>query len=204
MRFYIFGNDKPKINVRPKKAIYYSEYFNEAIKNFDHYVAGIKNKNIWLVVDFECRKQSFWGSGLNDDHFSKLPFFVIAEYHYDNHSFSCARRDTTTVFRSGFNHEFDNNVKAMREFLYFYNNNDYAKWSVTYQVGERLFVREIINTNDLKDSKVRKVRKFRLGEELWEKVPLSRTFTEFVDCKIFPEPQQNGPTIEVMKFAKNG
>ena len=200
MKFYIFGSSSSKINVKPKKAIYSSDNFEDVVKMFDSYVAGIRNTNIWLVVDFECKKQSFWGSNLNKDHFSDLPFFVIAEYHFGKSGINCVRRDTTCIFRKGFHHEFSNNIKALKEFLYFYNKDEYARWTLTYRIGDREFNREIINTIDLRDSKKKKVRKFCLGNNDWETIPLSRNSTEFFNYKIFAEPNIEGEGPKIMDF----
>ena len=203
MRFYIFGSDKDKINVSPKKALYTTDNLTHANNRFSIFVKEIRNHNLWLVVDFEHRKNSIWGSDLNNDNDEYLPFFILREYHYGFENKE-SRTDNVIVSRLGFDHEFKDNIRALEEYIFFKETGEYVNLKINYikEVNgiQKEYTRIVADTNSIIGNKKYRVRRFKLSDLDWIDKPLNRDFTKFYNYKIYPEPLCNTEQVKVINI----
>ena len=187
MRFYILGNWSEEFSCTPKRASYQTTDLDEALFRFDKYAAEARYNHMYLVVDFEYQRQSILGSSIKKDYSENLPFFVLSEYHYGDIN-DIARHDTTVIYKKGFEHEFCNNIVALKEFLYCCDNNVMVDWNIRYIKVDnngvcRLFERKIVSTIDIKDGGSKKIRRFRIRKNQWSKAPQIEKHFNIYDLK---------------------
>lgn len=176
MLFYILGSKEKRFTCSAKKALHVSSDFSESLEKYETYIKECRRDNLYLVADFQNNKRGFISS-LSNDFDYHMPFFIVCEWHIDNPD-NYIRKDNTVILRKGFRHELCNNVTALREFLYCYENQIPAKFTISYQKKHsdkniyRTFVRELADLEQIfTNTKKYKVKRFEIDESVlseWE------------------------------------
>lgn len=195
MKFYIFGNtnDKKNFVISSKKAVYSSENLNEALNKYEEYVDRASYSNCYFVADFEVYRNSkmFGSISLGKDTDLNLPFFIIGEWHLgETDKNNCIRKDHTIIKKRGFTHEFENNLVAIKEFIFCVENNIDCEFSIIYskifdlncKSVNRQFVRKISSRADVIRSRGNSIKKFKLNSPDWYFHPVNskREFKTYV------------------------
>ena len=176
MKFYIFTSNKKEIKSSRRKAFFKSDNFEECYDKFYNLCEENRFDNAYLVADFECYRKK-WVSSVDENSEENIPFFVVGEYHNgigtcNNKNYS--REDNTCVFRKGFAHEFADNLAAIREFLYCFQNHIVASFEICYKVGSRIYKRNIADTVSIIRTATYsgyKLKRIKLNTSSWETVP---------------------------------
>lgn len=199
MIFYVLGTDAYTKLLSASNNRFSSNNLEEAFEKYKQYCLENRWEHCYLVVDFGLSSKSKIFStntslNVNSDH---IPFFVIGEYHSLSKDKSIIRKDSCVVKHcTGFEHEFVDNLSAIREFLYFFEKDIDVKFSIVYHkevekgsvisidskyVIDSIFERKIADTKTLSSlSKPRYVKKFNLDMSGWTPLPLSeRRFAMF-------------------------
>lgn len=148
MKFYIFTSNKKEIKSSRRKAFFKSDNFEECYDKFYNLCEENRFDNAYLVADFECYRKK-WVSSVDENSEENIPFFIVCEYHTCiecPNTKNYSRQDNTCVFRKGFVHEFTDNLAAIREFLYCFENHIVASFEIRYKLDNRIYKRNIADT----------------------------------------------------------
>lgn len=180
MKYYIFGNTKKSriIQQSTKKAAYSSDDLIDALEVFKSYINEVRYTNCYLVVDYDNVTPSlFTVYSVDNDLHSKMPFFIIGEWHLGEDKDHIIRADHTSIRRKGFIHEFNNNLLAAKEFHYCIAGKMYASMNIMYsRVSDingvnvdQSYSRLVGNTCDIMATKKIYNKKFRITSPNWDK-----------------------------------
>ena len=174
MKFYIFASNKKEIKTSRRKAFFSSSEFEECYDKFYNICRENRFDNAYLVADFESERKN-WVSTIDNNNEESVPFLIVCEYHFQdykcNSGMNYSRKDNTCVTRKGFAHEFKDNLAAIREFLYCFDNHIRAEFELSYIVGTRTYTRKIASTVDILRSQNYtgcKLRRILLKPTIWE------------------------------------
>lgn len=184
MKFYIFGSEKDTFTTTSRKALGEFEDLDEALAKFEKCIREIRENNIYLIVDFEVygKFNMFATSNIDEDYADNLPFFIIGEWHVGDDPKMYVRTDHTVLTYGGFNHEFDNNINALRLFINYYNSGRDCEFDIVYSKIKKLdtgnyksvFRRKIAKSSVLynieKSGVYRPINKFKIHTPNWDKV----------------------------------
>lgn len=187
--FYVFGSDEPSKHMIASECSFMSGDLNEAYEKYAQYCLENRWEHCYLVVDFGLSKPKMFSVSsldVNNDN-NIIPFFIIGEYHAKSDNREIIRRDSCiTKLNNGFEHEFVDNLAAIREFMYFYSKDIDVSLGIVYQkiVEDNIciFERRIADTKTLmNNTKPRYVRRFNLNISDWKPLPLTEArFVTFV------------------------
>lgn len=170
MRYYIFGNtkDSSSIVASKKSAAFSSTDIDVAYEKYKSYIKEARFTNVYFVVDFELYGKMFTSFSLNDSEDTPIPFFVIGDWHGGGR---IIRNDCTVISRKGFDHEFNNNLSAMKEFLYCIDNHIQCDFRILYKkstTGNGITNRLIVDSVDLiRNKKIKPIFRFKLSKISW-------------------------------------
>lgn len=119
MIYYIFGGNNPILYTHVKEALYFSDSLQDSIERFNAINKNHKYSHTYLICDFETNKGSFFKPDKIVLGQERTPFLVIGEYHVNSDASTpteTIRSDTIVLKSKGFNHQFNNNAKAICQF----------------------------------------------------------------------------------------
>lgn len=120
MFFYVVESNKEKVNVRRSKC-YKSDSLIIAFNKFQIVARQKKSKYVYLIADFEDRRNCWYHKIKMEDNDNKLlPFFIICQFDssVDTDPLHSSRKDRTRiVYSDGFIQEFDDNFAAVKLYL---------------------------------------------------------------------------------------
>ena len=185
--FYVFGSDEPSKHMIASECSFMSGDLDEAYEKYAQYCLENRWEHCYLVVDFGLSKPKLFSISSLDVDNDIIPFFIIGEYHAKSDNREIIRRDSCiTKLDNGFEHEFIDNLAAMREFLYFFNKDIDVSLGIVYQkvIEDNIciFERKIADTKSImKTTKPKYVRRFNLSMSDWKPIPLTEgRFVTFV------------------------
>lgn len=195
MKYYIFGSlsHNKTISTHRKKAVFSSTNLDAAMNKFIDYVNEVRYNNMYLIVDFEVDKPR-WKSSLENDNDETLPFFIIADWNSRKDSKTeYVRTDSTVLSRAGFDHQFSNNLVAMREFLYCIENHIECELKIKYTKYfdndfqlDKYYERTICNSVDL----VRAEKKYPLKRLKLTGITWYNVETKYKPVNLFTIPKE--------------
>lgn len=209
MRFYIIGNMSlgKDISMPVKKAAFSSSDLDTTIDTFVNFVNEVRFTNMYLVADFEVSKQPMLDTFNRDS--DSLPFFVIGEWHIGDDKSEVIRNDITVVQKKGFEHEFSNNLTAMREFLYCINNHiecvfkiRYGKHDSYYHI-DKVIERHICSSVQVvRAHKKIPLRKVKIsGIDKWQMTPMMKRDIVDFNKFVIPEPSGLHDVVRTVKLS---
>ena len=198
MIFYVLGTDTHTKNLSANSNHFSSTNLEEVFNKYTQYCEENRWEHCYLVADFglSTKIKRFSSTSLDVDT-DYIPFFIIGEYHALSKNKDIIRRDSCVVKHcTGFDHEFVDNLSAIREFLYFYEKDINVEFSIIYHKEvmkgshlakdsvnfiDSIFERTIADTKTLNLlTKPRFVKRFNLDISDWSPLPLSeRKFAMF-------------------------
>lgn len=138
MKFLILGSNKSSDFIT-NKYYFVSNSLEPAIEKFNDTNLRKLFKYCYLIVDFGMGPMENSGHIFKkytdcDKHEMQLPFLVLAEFNSDVDIFEGRiRHDKIEIEIKGFNHEFHDNIQAVKKFMEWYTNDIKVKMYISYR-----------------------------------------------------------------------
>lgn len=137
MKFHIVGAETPKVTFKTNKSNSCTDSLSSAIYFFNRCNLERRFHHSYLLIDFENKKPKILETlSFKESDIGNMPYLIIGEYHYDQDTDPemTFRSDKLIVRTKGFDHEYKDNIAAIKDIVAKSRSDIYAELFIEYKV----------------------------------------------------------------------